>query len=140
MTRLASFARSAQWASLAACGLAASLLGTSAALAADSGPRVDPSFPHYQPPYPDTAQVNGEQGNVVLDVEVSASGKVRNIRVDQSSGFADLDNAAIEGVLGWHFLPAVADGDTETAWTKVTIVYKLPTALPVPAKSGTNSL
>jgi protein TonB len=75
--------------------------------------------------------VNGEQGSVVLDVKISSEGKVRNIKVDRSSGFDDLDNAAIEGVLGWHFVPAMDDGEASTEWTKLTVTYKLPT-LPAP--------
>ena len=67
---------------------------------------LDHAYPNYQPAYPDAAQVNGEQGNVVLNVEITSSGKVRNIKVDQSSGFEDLDNAAIAGVLRWRFIPS----------------------------------
>lgn len=103
---------------------------TDSAAQADRAPLVDATYPHPQPPYPDSAQVSGEQGNVVLDVRVLANGHVRNVTVDQSSGFADLDNAAVEGVMRWHFLPALRDGDTTTEWTKVTIVYQLPMPAP----------
>jgi periplasmic protein TonB len=113
------------------CVIAGVAAASSAAVAA-SAPgnqpaHVDEAYPHNPPPYPDTAQTNGEQGSVILDVKVTSEGKVRNIKVDQSSGFADLDNAAIEGVLGWHFVPAMVDGETSTDWTKLTITYRLPT-------------
>ena len=120
--------------------LACILLGSAVAVAAtaaaaqagDSAPRIDPSYSNPQPPYPDAAQVNGEQGDVILEVKVGDNGKVRQIHVAGSSGFPDLDNAAVEGVLRWHFVPAVRDGDTETEWTKVKITYHLPTAIAVP--------
>ena len=96
----------------------------------DAPLHLDHAYPNYQPAYPDAAQVNGEQGNVVLNVEITSSGKVRNIKVDQSSGFEDLDNAAIAGVLRWRFIPSPYGSD----WTKVTIAYRLPTAVIVPPK------
>jgi TonB family protein len=97
--------------------------------------RVDTSKPHNQPPYPDAAQVNGEQGAVELAVLVRPSGKIGNVRVAKSSGFPDLDNAAVEGVLGWRYIPPL-DGDS--TWTTVRIVYQLPkppAAAPAPAKT-----
>jgi periplasmic protein TonB len=118
---------------LAAC----MTFATATAEAQDAPPRLDSTYPNYQPPYPDAAQVNGEQGIVVLDVQVSPSGRVRNVKVNQSSGFGDLDNAAIEGVLRWRYIPAVEGGSSATQWTKVTIAYKLPTATIVPPNGAT---
>jgi periplasmic protein TonB len=106
-----------------------------AALAADMPAHVDATVQNPQPPYPDTAQINGEQGNVEVSVRVGANGKIRGISVTGSSGFEDLDNAAVEGVLRWHFVPAVEDGDTATAWTKVNVVFQLPKA-PVVSPPG----
>jgi TonB family protein len=116
---------------IVAVGLAACLGMTAPVAMAESyspPPRIDMSYPHYQPPYPDNAQVSGEQGTVTVNVLVSSGGRVRNVAVAGTSGFADLDNAAVEGVLGWHFIPAVRGGDTVTAWTQVKIVFQLPTA------------
>jgi len=110
----------------------AGTLPAGAQSAGDSAPRIDASYANYQPPYPDAAQVNGEQGDVVLSVRVGANGKIRGIQIAQTSGFADLDNAAIEGVLRWHFIPAVRDGDTATETTNVKIVYRLPKVALVP--------
>jgi TonB family protein len=98
----------------------------------DAPLHLDHKYPNYQPAYPDAAQTNDEQGNVVLNVEIASSGKVRNIKIDQSSGFDDLDNAAIAGVLRWRFVPA----DDGTNWTKVTIAYRLPTVILVPPKDA----
>ena len=68
---------------------AAALLPMAAASAQDAKRHLDPAFPNYQPAYPDAAQVNGEQGDVVLKVRVNEDGRVRNIEVERSSGFAD---------------------------------------------------
>jgi TonB family protein len=100
-------------------------------------PHVDGAYPHYQPPYPDSAQLNGEQGIVAVDVQVSSSGAIRRVRLNTSSGFNDLDNAAIEGVMGWHFVPAIRNGSTETDWVTEKVVFQLPTAAPAATQPST---
>lgn len=96
----------------------------SAAAADDAQRRLDPAFPNYQPAYPDSAQVNGEQGNVVLKLSVTDNGRVRGVQVVRSSGFEDLDNSAVAGVLSWRYLPA----DSPSTLDNITIAYRLPTA------------
>jgi len=99
--------------------------GTGPAIA-DSPPRIDHAYPTLQPAYPDSAQLSGEQGDVLVGVHVSSSGRPRRLRIDKSSGFPDLDNAAAEAVAQWHFVPAVENGDTTSAWTSVRIHFELP--------------
>ena len=102
------------------------VLGGTSSACADSPPKIDRSYPTPQPAYPDGAQLNGEQGDVLVGVSVSASGKPRRLRINQSSGFNDLDNAAAEAVAQWHFIPAIENGDTASAWTTVKIHFELP--------------
>jgi len=104
------------------------VLGSATTCLADSQARVDRSYPTPPPAYPDSAQVAGEQGDVLLDVYVTSGGHPRKFRVNQSSGYSDLDNAAAEAVAGWQFVPAVKDGDTVSAWTTVKIHFELPQA------------
>jgi protein TonB len=117
------------------CGLL--LAGGAAAQAANgtlnSPPRIDTSYPNQQPPYPDTAQINGEMGTVLVDVLVRPSGKPAKFKISQSSGYQDLDTAAIEGVLNWRFIPALRDGEQVSDWTTVKIVYQPPAMTPAPA-------
>ena len=98
---------------------------TPAAVAADMPPHVDLTQPHAQL-YPESAQASGEEGTVLVNVYVRPNGKVGKYNVAQSSGFNDLDNAALESVLNWRFVPAVRDGDLVSDWTVVKIVYQLP--------------
>ena len=114
----------------ALAALVGSFLGAGTA-AAQSGPRLDPAYPNYQPAYPDAAQVNGEQGDVVLKLKLGSSGRVRGVQITQSSGFPDLDNAAVAGVMGWHYL--ASDGTSEVDGVK--IAYRLPTAALAPPKA-----
>jgi TonB family protein len=90
---------------------------------------LDQSASNLQPPYPDTAQENGEQGTITLKVHVRSSGRADKVRVLQTSGFADLDMAAEQGVLNWHYIPAAVDGD-DSDWAVVKVVYQLPTYVP----------
>jgi len=105
--------------------LALSLAGATAAWA-DTPPRVDHNYAAPQPAYPASAQSAGEQGDVVLSVYVGANGHARKLRLVRSSGFHDLDMAAAEGVLNWHYIPAMNGGDAYSDWMEVTIHYELP--------------
>jgi protein TonB len=111
--------------SLAIYSAIASLVIVSGAAAADTPPRVDTTHPRMQE-YPDSAQLNGEEGTVLVGVYVRPNGRPSKIRVERSSGFSDLDNAAVESVLNWRFVPARLDGDIVSDWTTVKIVYQLP--------------
>ncbi|MGH6889484.1 MAG: energy transducer TonB [Rhizomicrobium sp.] len=113
---------------LSLCALAFSgpMLWSADASPEESPPHVDLSRPHPQPPYPDSALAGREQGTVLVDLYVWPDGRVAKYRVAQSSGFGDLDDAAVEGLLNWHFIPAVRDGDSVSDWTAVKIVFQLP--------------
>jgi TonB family protein len=106
---------------------------------ADSPAKVDHSYANPPAIYPDSAQLAGEQGDVLVDVRVTASGRLSGVRINQSSGFADLDNAAVETVLNWRFVPAIEDGDTVTSWTTVKIHYALPQTAP-PATASVDAV
>jgi protein TonB len=69
----------------------------------------------------------------MLDVYVTSGGHARKFRVNQSSGFTDLDNAAAEAVANWQFIPAVKNGDTVSSWTTVKIHFELPRPAPANA-------
>jgi TonB family protein len=113
-------------------------LGGTAVCRADSPARVDHSVSNAAPVYPDAAQSAGEQGDVLVDVKVSAGGYPQRIRIKQSSGFRDLDTAAMDTAANWHYIPAVVDGDLAPTWTTVKIHYQLPQ--PVPASQPGTTL
>jgi TonB family protein len=112
--------------------ISALLLASSLLAAADDSksvtlPTVDQNYPHRQPIYPDLAERNGEQGTVAIDLLIRPSGRAVKARVSQTSGYEDLDNAAMEGVLNWRFVPGTSQGEVMSTWTTVKIVYRLPT-------------
>jgi protein TonB len=78
-----------------------------------------------KPPYPLVARRHGAQGRVVLSVQVSASGTSNEVLLRRSSGHAVLDNAALQTVRHWRFVPA-RRGDTPVeSWVDVPIIFRL---------------
>jgi protein TonB len=78
-----------------------------------------------KPKYPSVARTQGWQGNVILKVLVSANGNSEQVTVVQSSGHDLLDQAAVDAVKQWRFVPAKR-GDTAIARTEnVPINFKL---------------
>jgi protein TonB len=71
---------------------------------------VSESKPNYltnpAPPYPREARQRGWQGVVLLKVTVDKFGRPSQIEKEQSSGYAVLDEAAIQSVKRWLFRPA----------------------------------
>jgi periplasmic protein TonB len=115
----------------AIAGLTIAMLGllpaaSASALAAETSPRVDASGDNMQPPYPASALANRESGAVVISTLVRADGTVKRVRLQQSSGYADLDTAAANAVKSWKFIPGTEDGQPEDAWTNIQIVFSPP--------------
>lgn len=100
-------------------------LGAQPALA-DSAAHVDTSMPTPSPVYSASAQVNHEEGNAVVGVLVSETGKPLKLRLESSTGFDDLDTAALDAVANWHYVPAVKNGDAATDWAHVMVQFKMP--------------
>ncbi len=68
-------------------------------------PRSNP-----KPSYPPEARRLGQQGRVILEVQVGADGRVLSVNVKRSSGFPALDGAAVQTVQRWTFEPARVAG------------------------------
>lgn len=66
------------------------------------------------PEYPAQARRRGEQGQVVLRVNLDETGRVSAVRVVQSAT-PSLDEAALAAVRGWHCNPARRDGQAVRA-------------------------
>ncbi|MGZ5533529.1 MAG: energy transducer TonB [Methylobacter sp.] len=67
-----------------------------------------------KPKYPGVATSRGWEGTVQLRVQVSAEGDSEEVTIQRSSGYDILDEAAIEAVEKWKFIPAKR-GDTPVA-------------------------
>lgn len=67
------------------------------------------------PAYPALSRRLGEEGRVVLRVELDSEGRVDSARVATSSGFKRLDEAALAAVRGWRCNPPTRDGRSTSA-------------------------
>lgn len=88
-------------------------------------PSPDIKYHNRKPSYPTAAALRGEQGTVVLLVHVQPDGLVSGVDVERSSGYARLDDSALDAVRTWHFLPSIEDGEPVGAVVPVRIVYAL---------------
>jgi len=79
------------------------------------------------PVYPKFFREAGIEGQVVLDIEVLADGKVGEIEIKVSSntGIGGFDEAAIEAVRQWEFQPAKTNGNAITCWVTLPISFRL---------------
>ena len=78
-----------------------------------------------QPAYPAAARRRGEEGDVLLKVEVLADGRVGRAEVEGSSGFALLDEAALRTVRNWRFRPALKGRDVVACWVNIPVRFRL---------------
>jgi protein TonB len=77
------------------------------------------------PEYPPMAKRRGEQGRVLLRVTVSASGEASVVAVSQSSGYALLDQSALQAVKNWQFVPARFNNHAVVAEVTVPVRFTL---------------
>lgn len=95
---------------------------------APSQARVDaPPRPRrtIRPQYPKGARLRGEQGNVGLEILVNAEGTVDEVKVVTSSGFAELDEAAVKAAKAAKFRPAESGGRMVASTARLTLTFRL---------------
>ncbi|MEE9367603.1 MAG: TonB family protein [Pontiella sp.] len=79
----------------------------------------------YSPIYPRMSRQRGEEGVVILTVEVSSTGQGSNVKIVQSSGHTRLDKAAIKALSNAQFAPAIRFGQPHTSTLTQTFNFKL---------------
>ncbi|NGZ86014.1 energy transducer TonB [Duganella aceris] len=75
--------------------------------------------------YPKASLINEEQGDVSMAFLVAADGNVVESKVEKSSGYKNLDKAAIKALSACKFKPGTKDGSVAQTWTKVDYSWKL---------------
>ena len=87
---------------------------------------VAASYLNNPPPrYPEKARLRKQQGTVLLDVRVKTDGKPRDIRVAKSSGHHSLDQAALQTVRLWEFVPARRGSKHVEANVEIPITFRI---------------
>ena len=77
------------------------------------------------PRYPQRARRMGYEGLVMLKVLVDENGRVDDLEVLKSSGYAVLDRAAITSVKTWLFEPGTEAGKKKKMWVKIPVRFQL---------------
>jgi periplasmic protein TonB len=77
------------------------------------------------PVYPESARRRGQQGRVILRVSVAPDGDPVQVAVGHSSGFTSLDDAALDAVRRWRFVPAMQNGHPVQAVAEVPVLFRL---------------
>lgn len=78
-----------------------------------------------RPPYPALSRRMGEQGQVLVRVLIGADGRALQAEVHRSSGYERLDQAALQTVLKWRYLPGKRGGVPEAMWFNVPLNFVL---------------
>jgi protein TonB len=79
-----------------------------------------------QPEYPPSSRRAGEAGTVILAVYVLDNGRAGEVKIQKSSGFPKLDEAAVKEVQrNYRFVPGKEDGKPVPMWHTFAITFKL---------------
>ncbi len=89
-----------------------------------SAPRI---LSKVEPEYPEDARRDGFSGTVGVKIEVLENGRPGEVQLARSSGRQSLDDAALQAVRTWRFVPAqeAASGQAVRCFTTLSVVFRL---------------
>jgi protein TonB len=61
----------------------------------------------------------------MVKVQILPNGRVGDVRLEHSSGFAKLDESALREAKRWRMRPGTQDGVAAAMWTMVPITFQL---------------
>jgi len=86
--------------------------------------------------YPADALAARAEGTTSLAFKILTDGTVDAVSVVSSSGSAVLDAAAVRCVAGWHYRPAIKDGQLAETAAKAAVKWSLPSLQQEPGKTA----
>ena len=89
----------------------------------DASPAMILSLP--KPVYPVVSRRAGEEGRVVVEVQVGPDGRILGAEVIESSSHSRLDRAALKAAGQVSFHPATASGAPVESWMSVAYLFRL---------------
>lgn len=78
-----------------------------------------------KPRYPESARRNNIEGTAVVGLTIGTDGRVSSAWLESSSGNSAMDEAAVEEVYNWRFVPAKRNGAAITVNSRVPVVFQL---------------
>lgn len=106
--------------------IAASATQTGGNLSLQDSGTAYPLYRENRPPaYPEIARMRGYEGIVLLAAEILPDGRVGSMKIKKSSGYAVLDQSAVESIKPWKFEPARKSGKPFTVWIELPVKFVL---------------
>lgn len=110
------------------CGCAAAVVAAAALLAPACGGDRDiekptPLFTESPVEYPLELWDRDVEGSTLVRVLVNEEGGVDSVVVEEGSGHAALDSAAVKGALSMRFEPARKEGEPLRVWARVPVHF-----------------
>ncbi len=102
--------------------------GSAGATGSGSGGIAGPGIlTRVDPRYPPAARQAGQEGTVLLKIQILANGRPGEISIARSTGYTTLDEAAAEAVRKWQFIPAKdrSSGRTVVCTTTMPVSFRL---------------
>lgn len=96
--------------------------GTGAGRGESSNPSVLSSV---KPRYPSGARSENREGTVVVGVTVGTDGSPASVWIASGSGYADLDEAAMNAIRKWRFVPGKSNGTPVEKSVQIPIQFNL---------------
>jgi len=94
-------------------------------VAADAVPATPDESQNLPPEYPLESRRRGEEGTVLVRLQVDPAGKVTAACVVRSSGHARLDRSALAALERWVYHPAQRDGVRVAGQVEQLVVFRL---------------
>ena len=86
---------------------------------------IDAAHSCAEPEYPPAAKRLMETGTTTLKFLIGVDGRVTDSLIEESSGYARLDEAARDALKLCHFQPGKVNGRPEPAWAKLKYKWTL---------------
>ncbi len=78
-----------------------------------------------RPGYPQEARKQGWEGTVVLRITVGTGGDVEGVKIQETSGYPELDESAVQSVKTWQFDPAKLGDDPISSAVDLPVRFDL---------------
>jgi protein TonB len=89
-------------------------------------PKFGADYLNNPPPiYPLAARRRNIEGQVLLRAEIQPDGSCSQVEIKHASPHEMLNQAALDAVKKWHFIPATQGGRNVIAWVEIPIRFKL---------------
>jgi TonB family protein len=82
-------------------------------------------FKNPPPQYPRMSKRLGEQGVVIVRALIGVSGQAEKAEIYKSSGYERLDQAALDAVIHWRYVPGKRLGRVESMWFNIPVKFEL---------------